>query len=76
MIHFKIISRILGLLLLIETLFLTVTFGISLYYDEHITAAYISTLAATLACSLLLLYLGRGKDRNISRKDGYVVRVK
>ena len=73
MIHFKIISRILGLLLLIETLFLTVTFGISLYYDEHITAAYISTLAATLACSLLLLYLGRGKDRNISRKDGYIV---
>ena len=73
MIHFKIISRILGLLLLIETLFLTVTFGISLYYDEHITAAYISTLAATLACSLLLLYLGKGKDRNISRKDGYIV---
>jgi trk system potassium uptake protein TrkH len=73
MIHLKIISRILGLLLLIETLFLTTTFGVSLYYEEHITTAYISTLAATLACSSLLLYLGRGKERNISRKDGYIV---
>ena len=73
MIHLKIISRILGLLLLIETLFLTITFGVSLYYEEHITTAYISTLAATLACSSLLLYLGRGKERNISRKDGYIV---
>ena len=41
MIHFKIISRIIGLLLLIEALFMTSAFGLSLYYKENITTAYL-----------------------------------
>ena len=73
MIHFKIISRILGLLLLIEALFMLVALGVSVYYDEHIIPAYIYTIATTLAASTLLLHCGRGKERNISRKDGYIV---
>lgn len=73
MIHFKIISRIIGLLLLIEALFMTGAFGLSLYYGENITTAYIYTLAATLIAGALFLYCGWGKERNISRKDGYIV---
>ena len=73
MIHFKIISRILGLLLLIEALFMLVALGVSVYYDEHIIPAYIYAIATTLAAGALLLYCGRGKERNISRKDGYIV---
>ena len=70
MIHFKIISRILGLLLLIEALFMLTALGISIYYNEHIVSAYIYTIAATIAGGTLLLYTGSGSDRNISRKDG------
>jgi trk system potassium uptake protein TrkH len=73
MIHFKIISRILGLLLFIEALFMLVALGVSVYYDEHIIPAYIYAIATTLAAGALLLYCGRGKERNISRKDGYIV---
>ena len=73
MIHFKIISRIIGLLLLIEALFMTGAFSMSLYYKENITMAYIYTLAATIVAGFLFLYCGRGKERNISRKDGYIV---
>lgn len=73
MIHFKIISRIIGLLLLIEALFMTGAFALSLYYKENITDAYLYTLAATIAAGVFFLYNGRGKERNISRKDGYIV---
>jgi hypothetical protein len=73
MIHFKIISRILGLLLLIEALFMLTALGISIYYNEHIVSAYIYTIAATITGGTLLLYTGSGSDRNISRKDGYIV---
>ena len=73
MIHFKIISRILGLLLLIEALFMLTALGVSIYYNEHIVSAYIYTIAATIAGGTLLLYTGSGSDRNISRKDGYIV---
>ena len=73
MIHFKIISRIIGLLLLIEALFMAGACGVSLYYQENITSAYLYTLAATVAAGALFLYFGRGKERNISRKDGYIV---
>ena len=73
MIHPKIISRIIGLLLLIETFFLSGAFAMSLYYNEGISMAYLYTLLATMACASVLLYFGRGKDRNISRKDGYIV---
>ncbi|MBQ7361951.1 MAG: TrkH family potassium uptake protein [Bacteroidaceae bacterium] len=73
MIHPKIISRIIGLLLLIETFFLSGAFAMSLYYNEGISMAYVYTLLATMACASVLLYFGRGKDRNISRKDGYIV---
>ena len=73
MIHFKIISRIIGLLLLIEALFMTGAFALSLYNEEHITTAYLYTLAATIGAGSLFLYCGRGKERNISRKDGYIV---
>ena len=73
MIHFKIISRIIGLLLLIEAFFMTGAFTLSLYNEEHITTAYLYTLAATIGAGSLFLYFGRGKERNISRKDGYIV---
>lgn len=73
MIHFKIISRIIGLLLLIEAFFMTGAFALSLYNEEHIITAYLYTLAATVGAGSLFLYCGRGKERNISRKDGYIV---
>lgn len=73
MFHPKVILRIIGLLLQLEALFLTSSVAVSLYYDEHILPAYLYTLATLVGCGLLLTYIGRGKERNISRKDGYIV---
>ncbi len=73
MFHPKIILRIIGFLLMIEAGFLSSSLAVSLYYGEHILWSYIYTLAAMLGCGTLFAYIGRGKERNISRKDGYIV---
>ena len=73
MFHPKVILRILGLLLLLEALFVLACIGVSLYYGENMLSSYLYTLLAMVSSGLLLNALGRGKERRISRKDGYVV---
>lgn len=73
MFHPKIISRILGLLLFIEAAFLLTSLAVAFYYHETIIDTYLYTLAAMVGTGTVLAYIGRGKERNISRKDGYIV---
>ncbi|MBR3613548.1 MAG: TrkH family potassium uptake protein [Bacteroidaceae bacterium] len=73
MFHPKIISRILGLLLFIEAAFLLTSLAVAFYYHETIINTYLYTLAAMVGTGAVLAYIGRGKERNISRKDGYIV---
>ena len=73
MFHPKIISRILGLLLFIEAAFLLTSLAVAFYYRETIIDTYLYTLAAMVGTGAVLAYIGRGKERNISRKDGYIV---
>lgn len=73
MFHPKVILRIIGLLLQLEALFLTLSIGVSLYYNENMLNTYLYTLVAMVGCGLLLTYIGYNKQRNISRKDGYIV---
>lgn len=73
MFHPKIILRIIGLLLLIESLFLTTCIGVAIYYNENMLQPFLLTLATLVGSGLLFAYLGKGKERNISRKDSYVV---
>ncbi len=73
MFHPKVILRILGLLLLLEALFLTGCIGVSLYYGEQMLLSYLYTLVAMVGSGLILFYLGKSEERKISRKDGYIV---
>lgn len=73
MFHPKIILRIIGFLLMIEATFLSGSLLVSLYYREHILLSYAYSLAAMIGCGTLFAYIGRGRERNISRKDGYIV---
>ena len=71
MINFKIITRILGILLMLETMMLMLCSGISFYYqDEALTDFWISA-AITAGTGLLLYTLGKGGDRQLTRRDGY-----
>lgn len=73
MFHPKIISRIIGFLLIIEAGFMLASLGVSFYYREAMVSTFLYTLAAIVGTGVLLAYIGRGKERNISRKDGYIV---
>ena len=73
MFHPKVILRIIGLLLQLEALFLSGSVFVSLYYNDNMLMPYLYTIATLITCGLLCTYLGRSKERNISRKDGYIV---
>ena len=73
MFHPKIIFRVIGYLLFLEALAITFCLGLSLYGGESIVMAYVWTLLILLGAGALLLYLGRGAKKGVSRKDSYVV---
>ncbi len=73
MFHPKVIFRILGLLLFIEAVFLSGSVAVALYYDESVLTSLTMSIAAMVGAGSLLAYSCRKAERNISRKDGYVI---
>ena len=73
MFHPKVILRIVGILLFIEAAFLLGSIGVSLYYNEATVRPLMYSFGIIAAVALLLVTLCKGGERQISRKDGYVV---
>lgn len=73
MFHPKIVFRIIGLLLFIEAMFLLCCVGVALYYDEDVIRPLLMSVGAIVGSGALLTYMCYGTERNISRKDGYIV---
>ena len=71
--NFKLISRILGILLLIESLFMFLSAGVSLIYSESDLFAFLISTFITGAVGGSLLYLGRSFENNISKREGYLI---
>lgn len=73
MINFKTIIRIIGILLLLETIMLLVCAGVSLYYREEDLAAFCLSAGITAGIGLLLALLGKNSKHQLTRRDGYVL---
>lgn len=73
MFHPKVIFRIVGMLLFIEAAFLLSSVGVAFYYGEQIIQPLLYSVAAMVGVGTLLTLLCMGSQRNISRKDGYVI---
>lgn len=76
MIHFRIIQRIIGILLLIESGILALCSLLSLYYSEDDLFGFIMGALVTSCFGLLLMIIGRGarhKESSMTRRDGYIV---
>lgn len=73
MFHPKIIFRIIGLLLYVEAIFLLGCVPVALYYDEPIMRPLLISIASMVCVGSLFTYFCNGTERNISRKDGYIV---
>jgi trk system potassium uptake protein TrkH len=65
--------RIIGVLLLLETIFLLVCAGVSFYYGENDFVDFLLSAAITVAAGATLTFLGRKGERQLTRRDGYVL---
>lgn len=73
MINSKMIFRILGFLLLIETVMLLCCGGVSLFYKENDLQSFLVSSAITTSIGILLLAIGKDAVKSLNRRDGYVI---
>lgn len=73
MLNIKLIYKIIGSLLFLESLFMILCLGVALYYQEDdIPPFIISILLTQLAC-YILRYMGREANNSMSRRDSFLV---
>lgn len=71
--NLKIIFRTMGALLLFETLFMALALGVTLWYQETDSMAFIVSTIITLIGGLIGLLLGRNASSQVSEREGYVI---
>ncbi|MEG1563165.1 MAG: TrkH family potassium uptake protein [Bacteroides sp.] len=73
MINSKLIVRIIGFLLLIETGLFLCCAGVSLFYGEGDLRYFLLSAALATGVGLFLLAIGQGAEKRLGRRDGYVI---
>jgi trk system potassium uptake protein TrkH len=73
MINRKIIIQVMGLLLLIEGVFLGISSLVSLYYNQYDFKALIITTIICFAVGISLRLLTQKADKNIGKREGYII---
>lgn len=73
MVNSKMIYRIIGFLLLIETAMLMCCGGVSLFYKEGDLNSFLLSSAITAFVGVIMLGIGRGAEKSLNRRDGYVI---
>lgn len=73
MINFKTIIRIIGVLLLLETVMLLACSGVSYYYKDTSLIDFWKSAGITAGIGVLMAILGKGGERQLTRRDGYVL---
>ena len=73
MINYKTIIQIIGILLLLETVLLLCCSGISLYYGDDDLTDFWKASGITAGVGLLMAIAGKGGERKLTRRDGYVL---
>lgn len=73
MLNTKIIIRVIGILLLLETIMFLCCSGVSFYYGEGDLPAFWKAAGITSGIGILLTFLGKGSEHQLTRRDGYVL---
>ena len=73
MINFKTIIRIIGILLLLETVMLLACSAISYYYNDEALLDFWKSAGITAGAGLLMTIAGKGGEKQLTRRDGYVL---
>ena len=73
MVNWHIIFKIIGSLLFIEAFFMAWCVGMSFYFQEDDTLAFLLSMLITFGCAFLFLLMGRKAKNTLSRHDAFVV---
>lgn len=73
MLNTKIIIRVIGILLLLETIMFLCCSGVSFYYGEGDLPVFWKAAGITSGIGILLTFLGKGSEHQLTRRDGYVL---
>src|SRR5574344_668408 len=73
MINYKIVSKILGLLLFIESGLLLLCLIMALAYQEDDIMAFLITIGLTAGVGFVCLFAGSNAENNLSRRDAYLI---
>lgn len=73
MLNKKIIYKILGSLLFLESIFMALCLGIAIIYKEDDILAFILSIFLTVIVGFTLRYTGRNAKNNLSRRDAFLV---
>ena len=71
--NIKLIYKIMGSLLFLESMFMIICFGISLMYGEDDSFAFFFSILVTLMSGFILRYFGRNADNGMGRRESYLV---
>ena len=73
MVNWHIISKIIGSLLFIEAFFMAWCVGVSFYFQEDDTLAFLMSMLITFGSAFLFLLMGRNARNSLNRHDAFVV---
>lgn len=69
----KMIFNVLGLLLCIEAGMFLICAGVSLYHNEQDAIFFLYSILINAGAASLFLLFGRGANRQLGRRDGYII---
>lgn len=71
--HYRILARTIGTLLFIEAAMLLACLGMSLYFKEEDSRAFLVALIITVAVSTVLRIVGRHSGNRLNRRESYFI---
>lgn len=71
--NWKLILRVIGMLLFIEAGLLLLCFGVGLFYHEDAMFSFLWPAVIAASIGIVNMYVGRGFSFSMSRKDGYFI---
>lgn len=69
----KLICKILGSLLFLESLFMILCLGVSIRYHEDDLFAFLVSILATQGVGFIFRYIGRDADNSLGRRESFLV---
>ena len=73
MINYKIVAKILGILLFLEAILLLGCSIFPICFGESDLVPFLASAGITCLIGLILFWIGHDADKKVNRKDGYII---